>query len=795
MATTLALAMRASMSANGVVSGANQAAASLASFGKAAAQASADASKLSAIDFSSFGADASSAASSVKALASRAAELKEAFDNGSISAEQMQAEMQGLASAAARLSQMQREGLSVTQEHASASEVFAETQRRLSALLDAGAISEETYARAVARANDRLNESSGAAAEARAAEAALNATMQEGASVAKSVMTAEERHASTMHDLSKLLKAGAISQETFNRAVNKADDELKRASSQTDSATNELRKLGDQAKKTSSDISLIKNIAIGAVVAKGISMIAHAFTDAGRAALSYATNVANAVDHMNDLAQRTGIGVEALQTFQMAAKLSGVDDITTAVQKLAVSIGNAAESADTNAFTKLGLDFEQLRAMSPEEQFKAVQAAIAALPTEAERAAAAVAIFGRSGVELLPLMNQNLAEIEERMKRLGAVVGADQVEAIGSMNDALDMTKAMFDGIIGNVVGNLSPIVESLAEEVMSMVESFNGVNGSGGEGIANAITDALLDIAEYFAGVFDNAVAGFQGFGVTLQEVGSIFQFVGNVFTAVAETLRMAFNGFQIAGNLLAIGLGGFLEGIGSWVSSDLEQFGKDMAAKAKNDAVRNYTEAEQAGSNALTAASAAVFGSEPQAPSNGIAGKAVRNARERMTPEEIAKRQAEREQQQADKKAAREAAAAEEKRKKQEEKAAKEAQDAAEKAGKDAAAAAEKAAREAESRRKKREDEIGRKEDQIANASAFKEENAKALGEKSNEALKANDLRSNEGMSQFIALATGREDPAIAEYRKQNEKLQQIVAELRALQQQPVDMLGAAA
>jgi hypothetical protein len=68
-------------------------------------------------------------------------------------------------------------------------------------------------------------------------------------------------------------------------------------------------------------------------------------------------------------------------------------------------------------------------------------------------------------------------------------------------------------------------------------------------------------------------------------------------------------------------------------------------------------------------------------------------------------------------------------------------------------------------------------------------------ALGGKSNEALKANDLRSSEGMSQFIALATGREDPAIAEYRKQSEKLQQIVAELRALQQQPVDMLGAAA
>jgi hypothetical protein len=72
---------------------------------------------------------------------------------------------------------------------------------------------------------------------------------------------------------------------------------------------------------------------------------------------------------------------------------------------------------------------------------------------------------------------------------------------------------------------------------------------------------------------------------------------------------------------------------------------------------------------------------------------------------------------------------------------------------------------------------------------------ERAAALGGKSNEALKANDIRSGEGMSQFLALASGREDPAIAEYRKQTQKLDEMKAELRALNQQAVDILGAAA
>lgn len=538
-------------------------------------------------------------------------------------------------------------------------------------------------------------------------------------------------------------------------------------------ASKAMDKMGRHAQQAARDMATLKGIAIGAVVAKGASMAADAFLSAGRAVVSYAAGVAAAVDQTNDLAQRLGMGVESLQALQMAAKLSGIDDATVALQKLTVAVGQAAESGKTDAFTKLGLDFQALQAMSPEEQFRAVQAAIAALPTPAERAAAAVAIFGKSGVELLPLMSQNLAEIEERMKRLGAVVGADQVEAIGSMNDALDMVKATFDGIIGTVVGNLAPVVESLAQELLGFVESFNVANADAG-GIAGVLTDAVLDIADYLAGVFDNAIGSFDGFGVTMKEVGSVFEFVGNVFTAIAETLRAAFNLFQIAGNVLAMGLGKFLEGIGSWVSSDLEQFGKDMAANAQKQADQNSREMESAASNAVNAGSRAIFGGNAsEGGAEGPGRRAVRAARERMTPEARAERESARQAKEAEAKAAREAAAADAKAK-QEAQAAKKRQ--------------EEAAKEAA----RIDEQVAAKQADIAKIEADK---AAALGGKSNEALKANDIRSSEGMAQFIALATGREDPAIEENRKTNAKLEEIRKELRALQQEKVDILGAAA
>lgn len=541
-------------------------------------------------------------------------------------------------------------------------------------------------------------------------------------------------------------------------------------------AARAMDKMGRHAGQVARGMSVLKNLAIGAAVVKTASMAADAFSSAARSVMSYAQSVASSLDALNDLSERTGIAVESLQAFQMAGRLSGVDNMTGALQKLTLAIGKAAESGKTEAFANLGLDFEALQATSPEEQFKAVQAAIAALPTEAERAAAAVAIFGKSGVELLPLMNQNLAEVEERMRRLGAVVSAGQVGAIDEMNDALAMVKAMFDGIIGQVVGNLAPIVTSLAEDVMSMVESFNSASGSGGDGIANVITDALLDIAEYFAGIFDYAYENFSSFGVTLENVGAVFSFVGNVFTAVAETLRFAFNVFEIAGNMLAIGIGKMLEALGSWLNQDLEDFGRTMAANASQQLDKNAEEGNAALANAGAAAGRALFGNDGtggESKPTGPAGRAVASARARMTPEARAQREAERVAKEAERKAAREAAAAKAKADKE----AAERQKRQEKAAKEAA---------------KIDKRMAGKRQEI---DAITVEREKALRGKSNEALKANDIRSSEGMAQYIALATGREDPAIAEYRKQNEKLAEIRDDLRALQQQQVDILGAAA
>jgi phage-related protein len=132
-----------------------------------------------------------------------------------------------------------------------------------------------------------------------------------------------------------------------------------------------------------------------------------------------------------------------------------------------------------------------------------------------------------------------------------------------------------FQGIIGQVTANLAPIVSSIAEEFLSFVEAFQGFGGEGGSGIADALTEGLLDFAEYMASIFDAVVSELLSFGETMQVVSAIFEFVANTFVAVSETLR----GYSTFSRWLAtrscLALARFLKALGSWVSSDLEQVG----------------------------------------------------------------------------------------------------------------------------------------------------------------------------------------------------------------------------
>jgi len=267
-----------------------------------------------------------------------------------------------------------------------------------------------------------------------------------------------------------------------------------------------LDMMGASAKKAAKDLGILKTIEIGKIGFAGISAGADIITGLGTSALQMASRVATSVDSLNDLAIRTGIALKPLQGFKLAAKLAGVDaeGFAIAVTRMAVNIGKAEPGdAFSKSLAAIGVSVTDLQGMNPEAQFSAISKAIQNIPTAAGQAAASVEIFGRSGATLSPLFQKGAASLDEltaRAERLGIILQGDQVANIAAMNDGFDLVSATVDGIIGQILGDLSPVVTKMLDDMLKFVEAFQGAGGAtGGTAIAQAITDGILAGVKFF--------------------------------------------------------------------------------------------------------------------------------------------------------------------------------------------------------------------------------------------------------------------------------------------------------
>jgi hypothetical protein len=518
-------------------------------------------------------------------------------------------------------------GARITEQFATEEEKRARELENIDALLRAGAITEDIAARAKA-------EASGVNAAAAKAEQQRAEAVADAARIIRANITPQERYDQQIQELSDHLREGRLSQEQFNRAAAKASQDLDRASKSAGDADKNIERLNR-------NVSLLTKLEIGRAIVDGLQVLGRAFTSTASQITSLITSVNASLNTLDDFSQRTGIGVESLQGYSLAAKLAGVDteEFGAAVQRLAVTIGKASPGdALDKSLKEINLSVTELRALSPDQQFSAIGSAISQLPTAADRAAAAVEIFGKQGAALAPLFREGTASIEElqaRAERLGVIVDQTQINNVTGMNDAFDLVLATVNGIIGQVTGNLAPAVTDVANQFLEFIETFQGAEGTGGTGIANAITEVLFDGAEYFAGIFDSFMKNFTGISTTLADVGEVFRVGGQLLLSGMEGFRAIFNVIQIGIDRLLVGFGKLLEGIGSWVSEDLEQFGAGLAAAAEESAQKNAREFDAAAANAANSLNAALFGGSAAAAGDGAATEALAAIREKFARE----------------------------------------------------------------------------------------------------------------------------------------------------------------
>lgn len=544
-----------------------------------------------------------------RAMAAAGEALAQADGSAKRAAESAAAVADAQTKAQQRIDAQMERGRQISDEVATAQEKHAATTRELTQLLGLGAISEETFDRSVAKAAASLADATGETRAQAAAMDDLTALHREGASVTSSVATAEERHAATVDNLSRLLRSGAISQETYNRAVEKSQAEMSGAATGAKKMATAVGTADTALAKINSKL----NALIGIQAAQLFASIASAASSAVRSLVGIGNAESQTIDRTSKLADRLGMTYGELSGIALAGELAGVgmESIAKAATKGDIAFAKLAEGSQVaqQAFGLVGLTLEDLNGKTSAERFAAISDAIAALPTEAERARAAVSLFGKAGAELLPLFNEGSASVSETAKqaeRLGLALTNDQGHAVESMNDSFDLARSTISGVVGQVTAYLAPALQEVSDTFVRLVGDIGGAN------IGQFIGDGILRGAEFLATIADGFIASFleawnyaSSVGADWESVWDVGRRVASFFAAVGDSFQAAL-GFAILGvtgplqlvltaiqevarllgqesSILATALAsveGFNQSIAEGITNNLSSAGKNFAA-----------------------------------------------------------------------------------------------------------------------------------------------------------------------------------------------------------------------
>ncbi len=224
---------------------------------------------------------------------------------------------------------------------------------------------------------------------------------------------------------------------------------------------------------------------IGATIKKhqraiGLGMVAAGGAILAAGALSIKT-FAEMGDEIAKMARKTGITTETLSELRHAAELSGTSltGLEKAMKRMATAIGDAQDGLTETIrdFDKLGVSVEELEGLSPEEAFLKLGQAIADIEDPLVRANVAQGIFGRAGMDLIPVFDQGaeaLKGMRQEAHDLGIVFDEEAAKKAEEFTDALHRVSEATSGVKMAIAEQLIPVLLPLIDKVKNVISSFS---------------------------------------------------------------------------------------------------------------------------------------------------------------------------------------------------------------------------------------------------------------------------------------------------------------------------------
>lgn len=230
---------------------------------------------------------------------------------------------------------------------------------------------------------------------------------------------------------------------------------------------------------------------------------------------------ASAGDSLDEMSARTGLSTAALQEFGLAADLGGssLEGIEPSIKKMILAIGELERgtAAFVATFRELHLTFQDLKNLSPEDQFRLIGSRIQEINGDTQKVTRVVSrIFGKQGTALIPILD-GLEQARGLMAKLNLGFSEQDVKIAAKAADAF----TIFEKALKNIAYRLGAV-------------------------LAPALTDVIGKLSEYSV-LIVNAIKDHQDIVTWISRLGVGLVIVGlglTIFSKVITTVSLSITG-----------------------------------------------------------------------------------------------------------------------------------------------------------------------------------------------------------------------------------------------------------
>lgn len=276
--------------------------------------------------------------------------------------------------------------------------------------------------------------------------------------------------ASRTTDVAQLLLSIDASTEILRRELARGADSVDDFSRKSERSLLDLDKRVESiGKSIGASLKSGIGLAVGYFVGSGIK-------DAIAGSVEYASS-------LGETAQQLGITTKFLQEYRFAATQSGasVEQADKAIGKFTINLGKAREGSKeaVAAFANVGVTTKDLANGDSAAIFGKIADGIAKIPDPARQAADAVAIFGKGGQAIIPILEGGSAGLNafaDAAERAGLILSNETINKLDMLADKGAAVKQVITTQLAAAIGENADAILALGSAAANAISGISGL-------------------------------------------------------------------------------------------------------------------------------------------------------------------------------------------------------------------------------------------------------------------------------------------------------------------------------